>query len=68
LRTLAQAKNVVNYLRIIHRILTPGGVWINLGDTSGLSVPIYISSTMLQVHCFGTLKTTPQVIHPSNWI
>ncbi|KAF8834496.1 N2227-domain-containing protein [Paxillus ammoniavirescens] len=25
------AKNVVNYLRIIHRILTPGGVWINLG-------------------------------------
>ena len=26
-----QAKNVVNYLRIIHRILAPGGVWINLG-------------------------------------
>ncbi|KAI0705395.1 N2227-domain-containing protein [Earliella scabrosa] len=25
------AKNVVNYLRIIHRILAPGGVWINLG-------------------------------------
>jgi len=25
------AKNVVNYLRIIHRILRPGGVWINLG-------------------------------------
>jgi carnosine N-methyltransferase len=21
----------VNYLRIIHRILAPGGVWINLG-------------------------------------
>ncbi|KAL4248632.1 Carnosine N-methyltransferase [Abortiporus biennis] len=25
------AKNIVNYLRIIHRILSPGGVWINLG-------------------------------------
>lgn len=26
-----QAKNFMNYLRIIHRILAPGGVWINLG-------------------------------------
>jgi carnosine N-methyltransferase len=26
-----QAKNIVNYLRIIYRILVPGGVWINLG-------------------------------------
>ncbi|TFK52860.1 N2227-domain-containing protein [Heliocybe sulcata] len=25
------AKNIVNYLRILHRILKPGGVWINLG-------------------------------------
>ncbi|EIW53331.1 N2227-domain-containing protein [Trametes versicolor FP-101664 SS1] len=25
------AKNIINYLRIIHRILAPGGVWINLG-------------------------------------
>jgi len=25
------AKNVVNYLRIFHKILAPGGVWINLG-------------------------------------
>nr|VWP02404.1 Uncharacterized protein [Ganoderma boninense] len=25
------AKNIVNYLRIIHSILAPGGVWINLG-------------------------------------
>ncbi|KAI9567608.1 N2227-domain-containing protein [Boletus coccyginus] len=25
------AKNIVNYLRAIHRILAPGGVWINLG-------------------------------------
>ncbi|KAH9996103.1 N2227-domain-containing protein [Russula vinacea] len=25
------AKNIVNYLRIIHQILAPGGVWINLG-------------------------------------
>ncbi|PPQ65915.1 hypothetical protein CVT24_011248 [Panaeolus cyanescens] len=25
------AKNIVNYLRIIHDILAPGGVWINLG-------------------------------------
>ncbi|KZP20355.1 N2227-domain-containing protein [Athelia psychrophila] len=29
--TYQQAKNIVNYLRIIHRILAPGGVWINLG-------------------------------------
>lgn len=28
---LEQAKNIVNYLRVIHRILAPGGVWINLG-------------------------------------
>lgn len=26
-----KAKNIVNYIRIIHRILAPGGVWINLG-------------------------------------
>ena len=26
-----KAKNIVNYLRIIHRILAQGGVWINLG-------------------------------------
>jgi hypothetical protein len=26
-----QAKNFMNYLRIIHRILAPDGVWINLG-------------------------------------
>ncbi|KAL1745155.1 N2227-like protein-domain-containing protein [Schizophyllum fasciatum] len=25
------AKNIVNYLRIIHQLLAPGGVWINLG-------------------------------------
>jgi len=25
------AKNIVNYLRIIHKILAPGGVWINIG-------------------------------------
>lgn len=29
--TIVQAKNIVNYLRIIHKILAPGGVWINLG-------------------------------------
>lgn len=28
---MLKAKNVVNYLRIIHRILSRGGVWINLG-------------------------------------
>jgi carnosine N-methyltransferase len=28
---LPQAKNIVNYLRILHRILAPGGIWINLG-------------------------------------
>jgi len=25
------AKNIVNYLRILHRLLVPGGIWINLG-------------------------------------
>ena len=29
--TYPQAKNVVNYLRIVHRLLAPGGVWVNLG-------------------------------------
>jgi carnosine N-methyltransferase len=29
---LFQAKNIINYLRIIHRILAPGGVWINMGE------------------------------------
>lgn len=28
-----QAKNIVNYLRIVHKILAPGGVWINLGKS-----------------------------------
>ncbi|KAF5350512.1 hypothetical protein D9756_008538 [Leucocoprinus leucothites] len=28
------AKNIVNYLRIIHKILAPGGVWINLGPST----------------------------------
>lgn len=28
---LDTAKNIVNYLRIIHKILKPGGIWINLG-------------------------------------
>jgi len=27
-----QAKNIVNYLRTFHKILVPGGVWINLGS------------------------------------
>lgn len=36
-----QAKNIVNYLRIIHRILAPGGVWINLGK--------FICSSLKQV-------------------
>ena len=33
-----QAKNIVNYLRIIHRILAHGGVWINLGMESMSSI------------------------------
>lgn len=28
---MTQAKNIVNYLRIMHDKLAPGGVWINLG-------------------------------------
>ena len=32
--TIDKAKNIVNYLRIFHRILAPGGVWINLGSLS----------------------------------
>ena len=35
---LIQAKNIVNYLRIIHHILAPGGVWINLGMMSHVDV------------------------------
>ena len=30
--TIDQAKNIVNYLRTFHRILAPGGAWINLGS------------------------------------
>lgn len=30
--TVFQAKNIVNYLRVIHKILARGGVWINLGE------------------------------------
>lgn len=29
--SVAQAKNIVNYLEVIHRILKPEGIWINLG-------------------------------------
>jgi carnosine N-methyltransferase len=32
-----QAKNVVNYMKIIHDILAPGGVWINLGSLAHLA-------------------------------
>lgn len=32
------AKNIVNYLRVIHKILAPGGVWINLGTSSSLAL------------------------------
>ena len=32
---LLQAKNVTNYLRVIHKILAPGGVWVNLGQRRG---------------------------------
>jgi len=31
---LDTAHNVVEYLDIIHRILVPGGVWVNLGPLS----------------------------------
>jgi N2227-like protein len=67
---MTQAKNIVNYLRIIHRILAPGGVWINLGTSSMSStfhVPlIYTSSpNLMQARSFGTLRktlrTTPQL-------
>jgi carnosine N-methyltransferase len=30
---LTQAKNIASYLRIIHSILAPGGVWINMGTS-----------------------------------
>ncbi|KAI0249331.1 N2227-like protein [Lactifluus subvellereus] len=45
------AKNIVDYLRIIHRILSPRGIWINLGPllwhfeedtTSDPSVELYL--------------------------
>ena len=54
-----QAKNIVNYLRIIHRILAPGGVWINLGMESvpGMSRAWLI---LTQDPSFGTLRKTLQ--------
>ena len=48
-----QAKNIVNYLRIIHRILAPGGVWINLGMES---IPFMSGSQI-------TLRTGPLLWH-----
>jgi carnosine N-methyltransferase len=48
---LLQAKNIINYLRIIHRILAPGGVWINVGQGGrfgSFSFPAdYISGPLL---------------------
>lgn len=38
LTSISQAKNIVNYLRIIHRILKPGGIWINLGELASLAL------------------------------
>lgn len=35
-----QAKNIVNYLRIIHRKLASGGVWINLGTIRSITICI----------------------------
>jgi hypothetical protein len=55
-----QAKNVVNYLRIIHQILAPGGVWINLGMESMSMSRASVDSEPLQVLSFGTLRKTPQ--------
>jgi len=36
----SQAKNIVNYLRLLHRIIAPGGVWINLGGSSRRECPL----------------------------
>lgn len=45
-----QAKNVVNYLRIIRKILAPGGIWINLGNTSSI-----ISESLITLEQTGPL-------------
>ncbi|KAG5341441.1 hypothetical protein C0989_010381 [Termitomyces sp. Mn162] len=64
-----KAKNIVNYLRVIHRILAPGGVWVNLGESHS-----YYSNAHgdigagFQVRCCGIGRTTIQTIHRSNSI
>lgn len=55
-----QAKNIVNYLRIIHRILAPGGVWINLGMESMCRMSHTSVDCPNQVLSFGTLRKTLQ--------
>lgn len=63
-----KAKNIVNYLRILHRILAPGGVWINLGKSLTPFVFEIPSSSCMQDLYFGILKTTIQTTHQLNSI
>ena len=66
-----QAKNIVNYLRIIYRILAPGGVWINLGTilTNGyviISAEFLSFSRRIQARSFGTLRKMQRAIPRSS--
>ena len=66
---IEQAKNIVNYLRTFHKILAPGGVWINLGDPSFArrkSSGTESRCCRIKVLCCGIGKTT-ELILPSNW-
>jgi len=47
---MSKAKNIVNYLRIIHRILAPGGVWINLGPLQFFLRRRYQPPSLILVH------------------
>lgn len=39
----SKAKDIVNYLSIIHRILAPGGIWINAGKLYFSTLPCITS-------------------------
>lgn len=51
LSRLIQAKNIVNYLKVIYELLKPGGVWINIG------------MMILMIHPFLPLLNAGDTIH-----
>lgn len=67
-----QAKNFVQYLRIIHCILAPGGVWINLGpllwhweNSDELSIELTLDEVKELARDVGFELSVCYPLHPS---